>query len=115
VEKLAPIHPGEILLEDFLKPMGISRQRLAREIGVSSHRIGDIVAGRRPVTAELDLRLCRFFGLSEGYWLRGQSRYDTERARDALADELDRIRPWNGGGIGHDGVVGNAEDGGQAR
>lgn len=115
MEKLAPIHPGEILLEDFLKPMGISRQRLAREIGVSPQRISDIVAGRRPVTAELDLRLCRFFGLSEGYWLRGQSRYDTEMARDALTDELDRIRPWNGGGTGRDGVVENADDGGQAR
>ena len=69
--KLAPIHPGEILREEFLAPMGISNYRLAKEIGVPAQRIGEIVAGRRAISADTDLRLCRFFGLSEGFWLRG--------------------------------------------
>lgn len=86
--------PGEILLEEFLKPMGISQYRLAKEIGVPAQRIGEIVAGRRAITADTDLRLCRFFGLSEGWWLRGQARYDTERVKDVLAATLNKIRPW---------------------
>ena len=69
-KKLKPIPPGEVLLEEFLKPMGISQYRLAKEIGVPAQRIGEIVAARRSITADTDLRLCRFFGLSEGYWLR---------------------------------------------
>ena len=89
--KLAPIHPGEILREAFLIPMGISNYRLAKEIGVPAQRIGEIVAGRRSITADTDLRLCRFFGLSDGYWLRGQVRFDTETAKDAMAGELARI------------------------
>lgn len=92
--KLPPIHPGELLVEEFLKPMGISKYRLAKEIGVPAQRIGEIVAGRRGITADTDLRLCRLFGLSDGYWLRGQTRYDTECARDTLGDTLERIRPW---------------------
>lgn len=95
MKKLTPIHPGEILLEEFLKPMGLSQYRLAKEIGVPPQRIGEIVAGRRSVTADTDLRLCRFFGLSEGYWLRGQARYDMEVTKDALAGELDKILPWS--------------------
>ena len=95
MRKLTPIQPGEILLEEFLKPMGLSQYRLAKEIGVPPQRIGEIVAGRRSVTADTDLRLCRFFGLSEGYWLRGQARYDMEMTTDALADELDKIHPWS--------------------
>jgi addiction module HigA family antidote len=91
---LDEIHPGEILLEEFLKPMGISQYRLAKEIGVPAQRISEIVAGRRAITADTDLRLCRFFGLSEGWWLRGQARYDTECAKDALAATLSKIRPW---------------------
>lgn len=91
---LPPIHPGEILLEEFLKPLGISQYRLAKEIGVPAQRIGDIVAGKRAITADTDLRLCRFFGLSEGYWLRGQARFDTETAKDALAADLAKIKPW---------------------
>ena len=83
-----------MLLEEFLKPMGISQYRLAKEIGVPAQRIGEIVAGRRAISADTDLRLCRFFGLSEGWWLRGQVRYDTECARDVLATALDKIRPW---------------------
>ncbi len=65
--KLAPISPGEMLMEEFLKPMGISKYRLAKEIGVPAQRIGEIVAGRRAITADADLRLCRFFGLSDGW------------------------------------------------
>ena len=92
---LAPITPGELLNEEFLLPMGISKYRLAKEIGVPAQRIGDIVAGKRSITADTDLRLCRFFGLSDGYWLRAQVAYDTEVAHERLADELDRIRPWS--------------------
>jgi addiction module HigA family antidote len=95
-KKLKPIHPGEILREEFLLPMGLSNYRLAKEIGVPAQRIGEIVAGRRAVTADTDLRLCRFFGLSEGYWLRGQARFDTETAKDALAAQLAKITPWHG-------------------
>ena len=91
---LPPIHPGETLLEEFLKPLGISQYRLAKEIGVPAQRIGDIVAGKRAITADTDLRLCQFFGLSEGYWLRGQARFDTETAKDRLAAELAKIKPW---------------------
>ena len=93
-QKLAPIHPGQILRDEFLVPLGISNYRLAKEIGVPAQRIGEIVAGRRAITANTDLRLCKFFGLSEGYWLRGQARFDTETAKDALADELARIHPF---------------------
>ena len=96
MRKLPPIMPGEILLEEFLKPMGISQYRLAKEIGVPAQRIGEIVAGKRAVTADTDLRLCRFFGLSNGYWLRAQAAYDTEIAQDALAKTIAKIRPWRG-------------------
>ena len=69
---LEPVTPGDLLLEEFLKPMRISQYRLAKEIGVPAQRIGEIVKGRRAITADTDLRLCRFFGLSNGYWLRAQ-------------------------------------------
>jgi addiction module HigA family antidote len=94
-EKLTPVTPGEILLEEFLKPMGITKYRLAKEIGVPAQRIGEIVAGRRAITADTDLRLCRFFGLSNGYWLRAQAAYDTEVAEEELADQLAQIKPWS--------------------
>lgn len=93
--RLDPVTPGELLLEEFLEPMGISRYRLSKEIGVPAQRIGEIVAGRRSITADTDLRLCRFFGLSNGYWLRAQAAYDTEVAQERLAPELNRIRPWS--------------------
>jgi addiction module HigA family antidote len=93
--KLPAVTPGELLREEFLHPMGISQYRLAKEIGVPAQRIGEIVAGRRAVTADTDLRLCRFFGLSNGYWLRAQVAHDTEIAQDALAAELAKIRPWS--------------------
>ncbi len=95
MRKLKPITPGELLLEEFLKPMGISQYRLAKEIGVPAQRIGEIVAGKRAITADTDLRLCRFFGLSNGYWLRAQAAYDTEVAEQKLAKTLLKIRPWN--------------------
>ena len=94
MSKLNPVTPGELLLEEFLKPMGITQYRLAKEIGVPAQRIGEIVAGRRSVTADTDLRLCRFFGLSNGYWLRAQAAYDTEVAVRSLGRTLDKIKPW---------------------
>jgi len=93
--KLNPVIPGELLLEEFLKPMGISQYRLAKEIGVPAQRIGNIVAGKRTITADTDLRLCRFFGLSNGYWLRAQAAYDTEVAKRAIGPKLVRIKPWS--------------------
>lgn len=94
--QLKPVTPGELLLEEFLKPMGLSQYRLAKEIDVPAQRISEIVAGKRAVTADTDLRLCRFFGLSNGYWLRAQVAYDTEVAEKALAETLRKIKPWRG-------------------
>ncbi len=73
MQKLKPVTPGEVLLEEFLKPMELSQYRLAKEIGVPPQHIGEIVAGTRAITADTDLRLCKFFGLSNGYWLRAQT------------------------------------------
>lgn len=95
-ERIAPITPGELLEEEFLIPLGITKYRLAKEIGVPATRIGEIVAGKRAISADTSLRLDRFFGLSEGYWLRAQAAYDTACARVELADDLDKIKPWNG-------------------
>lgn len=89
-----PVTPGELLLEEFLVPLGITKYRLAKEIGVPAQRIGDIVAGKRAITADTDLRLCRFFGLSKGYWLRTQVARDTEVAEEALAEAPAQIKPW---------------------
>ena len=91
-----PISPGEMLAEEFLKPLGMSNYRLAKEIGVPAQRIGEIVAGRRSITADTDLRLCRFFGLSDGWWLRLQAHHDMRKARVALAKQLARIKPLKG-------------------
>lgn len=91
---LAPVTPGELLMEEFLRPMGISQYRLAKEIGVPAQRISEIVAGKRSISADTDLRLCRFFGLSNGYWLRAQAAHDTEIAQQTLADDLAKIKPW---------------------
>lgn len=96
MSKLRPVTPGELLREEFLLPLGISQYRLAKEIGVPAQRIGEIVAGKRAITADTDLRLCRFFGLSNGYWLRAQAAHDTEVAEAALAKTLARIKPWDG-------------------
>jgi addiction module HigA family antidote len=81
-------HPGEILLEEFLKPLSISQYRLAKEIGVPQRRIGEIVAGKRAVTVDTGLRLSAFFGMSDSFWSGLQTDYDTALARDALADVL---------------------------
>lgn len=91
---LDPVTPGELLLEEFLRPMEISQYRLAKEIDVPAQRISEIVRGKRSITADTDLRLCRFFGLSKGYWLRAQVAHDTEVAEDVLASELAKITPW---------------------
>ena len=96
MRELEPVTPGELLREEFLVPMGISQYRLAKEIDVPPQRISEIVNGRRSITADTDLRLCRFFGLSKGYWLRAQAAYDTEVAEESLAEDLKRIKPWNG-------------------
>lgn len=93
-ELMEPITPGELLKEEFLEPMGISQYRLAKETGIPAQRIGQIVLGRRRVTADTDLRLCRFFGLTDGYWMRAQVAYDTEVARRELESQLAKIRPW---------------------
>ena len=87
-------HPGEILLEEFLKPMEITQYRLAKEIGVSQRRIGEIVTGVRAVTADTGLRLSRFFGMSECFWIGLQADYDAAQARDSLAKTLAKIKPW---------------------
>ncbi|MBV1877692.1 MAG: HigA family addiction module antidote protein [Pseudomonadales bacterium] len=94
MKKLPPVSPGELLKEEFLDPMGISKYRLAKEIEVPAQRIGAIVSGQRSITADTDLRLCRFFGLSNGYWLRAQVAHDIEIAAEELVDELENIKPW---------------------
>ncbi len=93
-KKLSSVSPGEMLTEGFLKPLGMSNTRLAKEIDVPAQRIGEIRAGRRVITADTDLRLCRFFGLSDGWWLRLQADYDTEVAKAAMAKTLAKIKPW---------------------
>ncbi len=89
-DKLDPIHPGEILLEEFLKPMGISQYRLAKDISVPPRRINEIVHGKRGVSADTALRLSRYFGLSEGFWIRLQARYDLEVEKDRLDKRLEK-------------------------
>lgn len=91
---LEPVTPGDLLWEEFMAPMGLSRYRLAKEIGVPAQRIGDIVNGKRAITADTDLRLCRFFGLSNGYWMRAQTAYEIEIAQRELAPVLKKIKPW---------------------
>ena len=94
MRELEPVTLGELLREEFLAPMGISQYRLAKEIGVPTQRISDIIAGKRAITADTDLRLCRFFGLANGYWLRAQAAYDTEVAEAALSETIAKIKPW---------------------
>jgi len=89
--KLPPVTPGEILLEDFLKPMGLTQYRLAKEIGVPQRRIGEIIAGKRAITIDTGLRLARFFGMNDGFWIGLQTDYDTAMAKNTLADVLTRI------------------------
>ncbi len=92
-EKLPPIHPGEILSEEFLLPMNITQYRLAKAIGVDARRIHSIVHGERSITAETALLLSRFFGNSAGFWMGLQSHYDLEVAEDRLSGRLDSVTP----------------------
>lgn len=94
MRKVPHPHPGEILLEEFLKPMGISQYRLAKEIGVSQRRIGEIIAGTRAVTTDTGLRLSKFFAMSDGFWIGLQMDFDAANAKDSLADVLEKITPW---------------------
>jgi len=89
-KKLPPIHPGEILEEEFLKPMGISQYRLAKDISVPPRRINEIVHGKRSITADTALRLGKFFGISAQFWLNLQTRFDLEITEDLLSDRLDK-------------------------
>jgi len=95
MDYVPPVTPGELLKEEFLIPMGITKYRLAKAIGVPAQRIGEIVAGRRSITADTDLRMCRYFGLSKGFWLRAQALYDTEVVERRIAKDLARITPWS--------------------
>src|SRR6202521_5669407 len=88
--KLPPVHPGEILLEEFLSPLGISQYRLAKETSVPARRINEIVRGIRSISADTALRLARYFGTSERFWLNLQARYDLEVEKDRLGDRLSR-------------------------
>lgn len=89
-KKMAPVHPGEILIEEFLDPLGISQYRLAKDISVPPRRINEIVQGKRSITADTALRLSRYFGLSERFWLNLQSRYDLEMEKDKLDVRLSK-------------------------
>ena len=89
VTRLAPIHPGEVLLEDFLVPLGLSQYRLAQDISVPPRRINEIVHGKRAVSADTALRLARYFGTSERFWLNLQARHDLEIERDRLGPRLE--------------------------
>lgn len=94
-EKLAPIHPGEILLEEFLKPMKLSQNRLALDMGVPARRINEIVLRKRRITADTALRLGRYFGMSPQFWLGLQMDYDLDVEEDKLGERLDReVRPY---------------------
>ena len=89
-EKLHPVHPGEVLLEEFIKPMNLSQNRLAIEIGVDARRVNEIVLGGRSITADTALRLARYFGVSPQFWLGLQAEYDLDIAMDKLGNRLER-------------------------
>jgi addiction module HigA family antidote len=94
-DKLSPIHPGEVLLEEFLKPMDLSQNRLAIDIGVDARRINEIVLGKRSITADTALRLGRYFGMSAQFWLGLQAQYDLDVAEGVLGERLKReVRPY---------------------
>jgi addiction module HigA family antidote len=90
MERLPPVHPGEVLLEDFMKPLGLSKYRVAKDIGVPTLRISQIVRGQRSITADTALRLARYFGTSAAVWLRLQARYDLEVAEAKIAKRINR-------------------------
>jgi addiction module HigA family antidote len=93
-----PVHPGEILMEEFLQPLELSQYQLAKELSVPARRINEIVHGERRITADTALRLARFFGTSERFWMNLQARYDLEVERDRLGATLDDIRPMRDAG-----------------
>lgn len=95
---MGPVHPGEILLEEYLKPLGISQYRLASALGVPPRRINEIVHGQRRITADTALRLSRYFTTSDRFWMNLQSRYDLEAEKDRLGSALDDIRPRTAAG-----------------
>ncbi len=90
---IAPVHPGEILFEEFLQPLGVTQHRVAVSIGVPPRRINEIVHGKRRITADTALRLARYFGTSDRFWLNLQTRYDLETERDNIGETLDQISP----------------------
>ena len=90
---MPPIHPGEVLMEEYLEPLGVTQHRLAIAIGVPPRRINEIVHGKRRITADTALRMARYFGTSERFWMNLQGRYDLEVERDRLVDTLDEITP----------------------
>ena len=92
-KKMPPIHPGEVLLEDFLKPLGISQYRLGKDLRVPPRRINEIVHGTRSITADTALRLSRYFGATDRFWLNMQARYDLEIEKDRLGDRIEREVP----------------------
>jgi addiction module HigA family antidote len=92
-KKMSPIHPGEVLLEDFLKPMGISQYRLAKDLRVPPRRINEIVHGTRAISADTALRLSRYFGTTDRFWLNMQARYDLEVEKDRVGDRIQKEVP----------------------
>lgn len=90
---MPPIHPGEVLMEEYLEPLGVTQHRLAVAIGVPPRRINEIVHGKRRITADTALRMARYFGTSERFWMNLQGRYDLEVERDRLIDKLEEITP----------------------
>lgn len=90
---ITPVHPGEVLLEEFLEPLGVTQHRLAVSIVVPPRRINEIVHGKRRITADTALRLSRYFGTSDRFWLNLQTRYDLETQKDAIGQDLDQILP----------------------
>ena len=93
MSKLTPIHPGEVLMEDFIEPLGITQHKVAVAIGVPPRRINEIVHGKRRITADTALRLSRYFGTTDLFWINLQNRYELEVEKDALGDSLDSIQP----------------------
>lgn len=92
-EKIPPIHPGEVLMEDFIEGFGITQNKLAVAIGVPPRRINEIVHGKRGITADTALRLAKYFGTSAQFWLNLQTHYDLDRAEDRVLDQIDAIQP----------------------
>ncbi len=96
---MPPVHPGELLREEFLEPMGITPYKLAKDIGVPAPRVYDIVREKRAISADTALRLARYFGMSEGFWMNAQAHYDLEVAKDEAGESIEKeVRPVAAGG-----------------